>query len=380
MGTTQYQRNSNMELLRIFAIFSIVLFHCAYKSGFSFSEPTFSAISIKMLWFCGELGVNLFILITGFYQSRGQFKLDKLAKTILEILFYWVIAVTAGVFLGVFNIDSKTQIIASLFPILFGKWWYATAYVLIYILSPWLNCLIVSLDIKSYTKLLLVTLFLWCFLPTIFGVFGNGPEGLLFYTRLTWLVIMYFVGAYISRFGLRIISTMRSSLFATAISITLLAGSVFAIAFHPNFFNRIGVVEWAYFWPPNTIPMLALSLGIFGIFKHIKIDHNPLINKIASTVFGIYLLHDSILANWLWHDLIGLAAYQSHRGILIVIAIAAITICLVGICVDLIRQQLVKTLIDPLLKSRTCSNLKASLRDSVDKLCSKIADKNIGQK
>lgn len=291
------RRDSRMELLRLFAIFSIVVFHCAYKSGFTFSEPTLNAISIKMLWFGGELGVNLFILITGFYQINGRYNSRKLIRIVFEILFYWYLAVVIGIGVGVFRIENIGQLATSLFPILFGKWWYATAFVLIYILNPYLNQFAKNLTARQFAKFLLLTLFLWCLLPTLFGVFGSGPEGLLFYTRLLWLTLMYFLGAYISRFGLRAISNLRLSVILTALSTSFLAASVIIIARYPDIFSQIGIIEWAYFWPPNTAPMLALSLGVFGIFRHISLSNSSFINRMASTTLGIYLLHDSILAN-----------------------------------------------------------------------------------
>lgn len=366
------RRDSRMELLRLFAIFSIVVFHCAYKSGFTFSEPTLNAISIKMLWFGGELGVNLFILITGFYQINGRYNSRKLIRIVFEILFYWYLAVVIGIGVGVFRIENIGQLATSLFPILFGKWWYATAFVLIYILSPYLNQFAKNLTARQFAKFLLLTLFLWCLLPTLFGVFGSGPEGLLFYTRLLWLTLMYFLGAYISRFGLRAISNLRLSVILTALSTSFLAASVIIIARYPDIFSQIGIIEWAYFWPPNTVPMLALSLGVFGIFRHISLSNSSFINRMASTTLGIYLLHDSILANWLWKEVLGLAAYENSPWVIPAILASAIAICIAGGFIDLARQQLEKAIVVPLLNSHAYDKLAESSSKFVDKICSFI--------
>lgn len=61
------ERRSNMELLRIVAMFCIVCFHCSFKSAFVFDELTPNLFFVKALWYLGELGVNLFMLVTGFF-------------------------------------------------------------------------------------------------------------------------------------------------------------------------------------------------------------------------------------------------------------------------------------------------------------------------
>lgn len=62
-------RKSNMELLRIISIFLIIVFHCAFKSGFNF-ELGFhvNKLIVKTCWMFGELGVNLFQLISGYFM------------------------------------------------------------------------------------------------------------------------------------------------------------------------------------------------------------------------------------------------------------------------------------------------------------------------
>lgn len=61
-------RKSNMELLRVFSILMIIIFHCAYKSGFNFSLGfSVNQFLIKSFWMLGELEVNLFMLISGYF-------------------------------------------------------------------------------------------------------------------------------------------------------------------------------------------------------------------------------------------------------------------------------------------------------------------------
>lgn len=83
-------RSSNFELLRIVAMLFIISFHYVYKSGYIFDSLTIHSVIIKSFYFLGELGVNLFILITGYFQVKGKFSIEKLIKLILEVSFYYI--------------------------------------------------------------------------------------------------------------------------------------------------------------------------------------------------------------------------------------------------------------------------------------------------
>ena len=67
------ERNSNLELLRIFSMFLIVTHHFAIHSGlplWNFSSSNALNL-IWSQWLClgGKLGVDLFVLISGYFLA-----------------------------------------------------------------------------------------------------------------------------------------------------------------------------------------------------------------------------------------------------------------------------------------------------------------------
>lgn len=66
-------RQSNFELLRIFAMLLIILFHYVYNGGFNLetSEFCLNKCVLRTLGFGGKLGVELFVLITGYFLSKN---------------------------------------------------------------------------------------------------------------------------------------------------------------------------------------------------------------------------------------------------------------------------------------------------------------------
>lgn len=194
------QRKSNMELLRIMGIVMIAVFHCAYKSGFDF-PPGFSVnkLAVKCFWMLGELGVNLFMLISGYFMVNGRFKWKKLIRLLAEAQFYWWLTLLIGSRVGACTPPQGIRgLFLAFFPVTLNRCgWFLTVYVLIYLLSPYLNLLIRAMDEKTYGKFLLTVLGLFCVIPTFFGFFFNATETMLYYNRFIWLIIMYFLGAYI---------------------------------------------------------------------------------------------------------------------------------------------------------------------------------------
>ena len=369
------QRQTNFELLRILAMFLIVSFHLSFKSGFSFDEPSADTLLVKTLWLLGELGVNLFMLVTGYFlvQSRGA-KSHKFILLLAQILFYYFTTSLIVSFIQGVTLGGKRDLLLLFFPTILGKYWYATAYVILYILSPWINSLIRSLSQSSFLKLICTLLILYSLIPTFFGVVTGNPEGLLFYTRLLWLFVIYLCGAYFHLYRFALFSNAAKPAALFAISFASMVLGILAISFNQNLFARIGTTEWAYFWPPNTLPMFLASIGLFGVFLNLKIPRNRLINKIASTTFGIYLIHDGPLQATIWHDIINASAYQMSPWLPAYILISALLVFLSCSIIDLGRQWLERMTLGNVFASRAWARFSAVTTRTINAILDKLID------
>jgi len=361
-------RKSNMELLRIFSILMIIIFHCAYRSGFSFS-PGFSTnkFLVKSFWMLGELGVNLFMLISGYFMASGHFKWKKLIRLLIEVMFYTQLTIWFGNMIGIYTLSGWKERVLSFFPVILNRYWFITAYLVIYILSPFLNLLVQAMDRKTYRKFLSTVLILYCVIPTCMGIFYNTSEmthtseTMLYYNRLIWLIVVYFIGGYIYIYGQydkyaeNIVQRQISKTIGITTSIMFLS-IVLIDQFH-DFFEILGTTEAAYFWHPNTIPMVVLSIAMFLWFHNCRLSYHPLINKAASTTLGIYLLHYGILSPWLWKTVFRCADYQNSPFLCIHILMAALIIFFAGAGIDLFRQFLEKHTLNRLLDSKSFNQM-----------------------
>lgn len=320
----------------------IISFHYAFKGGFTDEIPWFNWYIIKVIWMFGELGVNCFMLITGYFMVEGRFKLRKLIQLWVQIETYNIAVMLVAYKIGVLHWTGKKAFILQLLPVWQGKWWFMTVYIIIYILSPFMKQFAKNISKDDYIKFLAVCLMLWSVIPTILGVFRNDTEGSLYYTRAVWLVVIWFTGGYLRLYGHHCVGPIKSWKRVFCITLIIIIGSIWAIKHFDSFFAWLGTTEPAYLWRPNTTPMYILSVSLFCIFLDMRLPYRKVIDRAASTTLGIYLLHDSVLAGFLWGEVFKNSSYGDSPFLVIHIVWATMVIFLTGMIIDLIRQYLEK--------------------------------------
>ena len=131
------KRNSGIEALRVVAMLMIIAYHyvihgTAIETGGGGTKVFLECVS---LW--GKAGVNLFCLIMGYFGIRSEFKIKKVIQLEAQVIFYSLFGLCIAL---IFKSKlSFSAIVVTLFPIIFNQYWYITAYIMVYILSPFLN-------------------------------------------------------------------------------------------------------------------------------------------------------------------------------------------------------------------------------------------------
>ena len=155
-------RNSSIELLRIIAMIMIVFYHFAVHGGFQWDA---SAVPLTRFWYNfiimgGKIGVDIFVIISGYYlinNNNACLKLDKIVKFVGQVFFYSMVIYLVFVLTGLHDIGINS-LIKAMFPLTFSQWWFASTYFVLFLLHPFLNRLLIKLNVflnKLLTKLLL---------------------------------------------------------------------------------------------------------------------------------------------------------------------------------------------------------------------------------
>lgn len=312
----------------------IVFHHYSYHGGFEFNSLSANAFLVQMLSLGGKLGVNLFVLISGYFLINSTLKLDKLVKIILQI-FFWSFCIMLFMYMcGFLRIDFKL-ILKSISPISYGLYWFATAYVVLYVLTPFLNLFIKSLTKIQHLKLTGILVFVWCIIPTVMG--GN-----LAYSNLGWFIVLYLIASYIRLHLDECIVPIGRAFGVAIISFSLLVISVIL-------FDVLGM-KYSLFWEQatyfagmNKLPILVCAISLFLGFQSLSLRNNRLINVIASATFGVYLIHDNALMRiFLWERIFNNASYANSQYMIFHAIIVCMIVYFSCTVLELIRLHLIE--------------------------------------
>ena len=84
------QRDSRFEFLRLISIFAIVLHHLVIHTSVLTLPPlTFNRTVAQLFDIGGKVGVNCFILITGYFQCCSSFKSITGVFSRIKTNWYW---------------------------------------------------------------------------------------------------------------------------------------------------------------------------------------------------------------------------------------------------------------------------------------------------
>lgn len=296
-------RNTNFEILRIIAMVMIVAHHFAVHSGLDISQMSYTNnLWISFLRNGGKIGVNLFVLISGYFLvNKSSYKSASILKLYIKALIYGL----ALFFIGRFCLGIQGPIYLVISPFSNSTWWFLTFYFVLFLTYPFINKLICSLDKKSYRLLIIITGAL-LIVPSF--VFGANP----IYNNVFWFFFLYIVAGYIKIFGNNIKVKPYILLliyFAFYVALTV-SNNALMLTQSRNFFleflyniTNIGIT--------NNIFNILLSICFFLAFKQMKEKTNKFINILAGSTLGVYLIHDSIfISGWLWNTLCQNSIFQ----------------------------------------------------------------------
>ena len=158
ISKNKFSRNSNLELLRIISMILIVSHHYSVH-GFTINDMDFSRNKyiVDFLSLGGKLGVNCFILISGYFSIKSKFTIKKLLKLEGQVLFYSISFLM--LFLTVLTPKESIGIkliLKNLLPVIYNCYWFATTYIILMILSPYINILILNMKKTIHAKLIYI--------------------------------------------------------------------------------------------------------------------------------------------------------------------------------------------------------------------------------
>lgn len=327
-------RNQNTEILRIISMVMIVAYHYAIM-GFYAEDIIYSPNKsfVDIFGMGGKIGTDVFVLISGYYMVSSKFTLKKLLSLMGQIWFYTLGALLVFLALKGPGILSVSVIKSALFPLATAHYWFATYYVLLMLLSPFLNKMMNALDRKEH-MVLAVFLFLLCTVMPMFNM--NYAAGML------WLFVSLYVTAAYCRKWIGINKRVANA--CLIISVALIVLCALKICISNAAAQKIGDSEVLV----NSVGFLsAYSPAAYGIavlmllaFSCREAKQNKFISLLGGLTFGVYLFHSNQLVNdVLYQDIFHTVGYAEHPLLFVHAFVTVLAIYLAGSIVDLLREK-----------------------------------------
>lgn len=290
------KRNIGIDILRILSMLMIVILHYLGKGEFLTNDR--NGIIENCIKSLCIVAVNCYVLISGYFLIESHFTWKKVLKLWGETLFYSVFIYILLIITGLHSFTIK-EAIQSFFPIITKEYWFVNVYLLMYILSPFINILIKHLKKEEFKKLIIILLIAFCVMPSVL------PQNMNFDTTngygIIWFIVLYFIAAYI-----KLYKKEEQKLEYRYIVIYFILSMIIAasrILIYP-------IKQTTLMYHYNFILVFLSSLCLFLFFKNIQIKKEKLVKGItyvSSLTFGVYLIHEqgvfrsSVLYNKILH-------------------------------------------------------------------------------
>lgn len=338
-STKIINRNTSIELLRIISMIMIMFHHFAYHGNF---EWNFNEVTLPHLWYDfilmgGKVGVDIFVLISGYFLIENTEKLfqpKKLLKFWGQVVFYSIMTYLLSVMLRLNAFEIK-QLIKVCLPITYPGWWFASTYFMLYLIHPFLNKLLHGLSKTEYQYLILMIVLCWSIIPT-------ATTQLFESNSLLWFVTLYGIAGYVNLYGgnQKLQSKHYFSLYFMVLIITYTVSTTFL-------FLGTKKEEWSThaidFFEIERLPILLMAITLFMGFVTLKMNYHKWINMIASATFGVYLIHDSsYIRYYLWTNIFKINQYQDSTFLILYSILVVFILYVSCTMIDLIRKKLVE--------------------------------------
>ena len=200
------QRNRGIDLLRMTAMWMVVILHILNKGGVLAAAAPLSAGqgTARLLETAAYCAVNCYGLISGYVGVQRRFRYSGALALWLRVAFYTlgITAVFACLMPGSVNGD---RVLRAFFPVLFRQYWYVTAYFGMCLFIPFFNLLLNRLS-KGQLRLLALSIVLAGLIAAVYGVIAwRRQEGFGMYFTLLGLAVVFLFS------GTQVIPTMKNN-------------------------------------------------------------------------------------------------------------------------------------------------------------------------
>lgn len=346
-------RQSNFELMRILSMFMIVLWH-VIKNNINFVETPNIVHFFLMIIICTiVIHVNSFVMVSGYFSSSKKKNSWKKAFSLVGVTWFYKVAIALILFFVTVGVLGPNELLKEFFPLdIIRSYWFINCYILLLLLSPFLNILLDHLTESQYRKLLLTSFLLFSVLPFVTNQTMVSNDGF----NLIQFIFLYLIGAYFMRYPLEKnyhfkyfsknkIQVLSLLLFLTCIFFNLCIYflSLYLKGIDQVLLQEVGEALHHSIFCYSSPIIIIQTIAYFQFFKTLSFQ-NKWINLVASLTFGVYLFHENYYLKLILYAPFQIHKHAQNMGIFVYAFVIAFSIFLVGIIIEWIRKKITEFL------------------------------------
>ena len=334
-------RDSNIELFRIITMLLIVAHHYVVNSGLMevggsiYADPmSWRSIFLLIFGAWGKIGINCFVLITGYFMCKSQITTRKFAKLFFEVMFYRILISTVFWVTG-YKEFSFIGLLKTLIPVTSVSTGFTNAFLLFYLIIPFLNILVQHLNEKEHLLLLL-----WCGLSYV--LLGTIPGFSITMNYISWFNVLFIISSYIRLYPKKSFESTKLWRWLTIICLALSVLSIICCTWLGEKMNRL--MAYRFVTDSNTFCAVATGACAFMLFKNIKVGRSKFINAVASSTFGVLLIHagGDTMRQWLWRDTLDVVGHYNAPFMPLYSICSVLGVFIICTLIDQLRIRLVE--------------------------------------
>lgn len=326
------KRQVSFELLRILCMYMIVVGHCLFHGRVTakLGYGTVNYFLSYLIQSFSVVHVNCFVMIGGYFAVGRAFHAERLLKLWRQVAFYSIVifslcALTVGVALA--------DAVKAFLPVSSMNYWFASVYMGLLLLMPFIGMLAVRMTKKQYQYLLLA---LALMLSVNHMIFRVNTYGTYSGRELPWFLFLALLAGYI-----RLHTKTDHRYFPRALAVYIL--SSLAVLASVYLSVELHQEDIGYFMNYNSPLALLSTVSLFFCVKNMpwregRLD--GLILKTAGAAFGVYLIHDNYLIRYLvWDSFRASKVARTHWAVIYACA-AGLIVYLSCTVLELLRQKI----------------------------------------
>ena len=329
-------RNYGIDLLRIIAMFFVVILHCLGHGGV-LDNVTINSSQYKLVWLIEIIAycaVDVFAIISGYVSYTNKEKkinYSNYIKLWMQVAFYGIVI---NIFFNIINqslVRVKDYLTVCL-PVTKKLYWYFTAYTGLYIIMPIINKGIREIKDNALKKIFIIIFIVFTFWEGISSKFllSSGYSFL-------WITLLYILGAIMKKTDIG----KNFKNYQIIIGISFLYICTYICKIYMSNISLFGFTINGNMFVSYISPTI-LGVSILYVIYFSKIKFNNIFSKVikfaAPSTFSIYIIneHYFVRENIIRNSFIGITNSSVIKILVIIIGFSFVFV-IGSILIDRVR-------------------------------------------